>query len=97
MLSRIRLESGPEGLLTDTSLSRRIRSRGFVQSIRDRRQVTLAARRLGPKDKRNAGGGLPIRLSGDSVDLQRVVIRRDAARRPLFGRRWGSWNQKVER
>jgi len=48
--------------ITDTEISRRIRSEGFVQSIRDRRQVKRAARALGPEGRKQVGGGQPAIL-----------------------------------
>jgi hypothetical protein len=61
------------------TLSCEIRSKGFVKNNRDRRQVAQAAHRLGPKDKKNVGGGPSFATRPDFVSLQRLVIRRPLA------------------
>jgi len=43
-------------------LSRRVRSKGFVQGIRVRRQITRAAHALGPEARNLVGGELGHRL-----------------------------------
>ncbi len=60
MLTRAQLKNGPEGLLTDSPLTCGLRLKGFVEHITDRRQMTQAAHRLGPKDEKNVDGGLPL-------------------------------------
>jgi toxin HigB-1 len=63
--------------ITDTRFNCGLRSKGFVKVTTVRRQVTRAARRLGPKDKKNAGGGLSLSTRQKTVSLQAIVIRRD--------------------
>jgi hypothetical protein len=62
--------NGPE-------LRRRVRSKGFDEDTNDRRQVTRAARRLGPKDRKNAGGGVPTLLDRILSSFSELLSRVD--------------------
>jgi len=53
------------------TLSCEIRRKGFVEYIRDRRQVTQAAGILDPKGTQSAGGGTSNETRPDFVSLQR--------------------------